>query len=79
MIDFNLKIATKLQNNDMEAESEADGTSDYDSTPRLLERRSSIFLCKNTIFTTEVFFNLHTLLVLKYIFIYCRNICLKII
>jgi hypothetical protein len=31
-----------MQNNEIQAENEADGTSGYESAPRLLERRSSI-------------------------------------
>jgi hypothetical protein len=42
MAEFNLEIATNVQNSDVEAENEADGSSDYNKTPRLSERRSSI-------------------------------------
>lgn len=65
MAAFNLKIATNLQNNDMEAENEAEGTSDYDSTPRLLEHRSSILFVQKYDFYYRSFFHLHAVLLLK--------------
>jgi hypothetical protein len=54
--DFNMKIGTNLQNNYMEAENEADGTSDYESTPRLLERRTSILFLQKYDFYYRSFF-----------------------
>jgi hypothetical protein len=56
MAAFNLKIATNLQNNDMEAKSEPDGTSDYAWTPRLLEHRSSILFVQKYDFYYRSFF-----------------------
>jgi hypothetical protein len=42
MADFKFKMSTNMQNNNLEAENEDDVTSDYESTPRLLESRSCI-------------------------------------
>jgi len=50
-------MATNVQNNDMEAENEDDGTSDYESTPRLLEGRSSILFVQKYDFYYRVFFS----------------------
>jgi hypothetical protein len=47
-----------MQNNDIETENNVGGNPNNESTPRLLERISSIFFVrvkKNTIFTVEVF------------------------
>lgn len=56
MADFKLKMTTNVQNNDMEAENEDDGTSDYESTPRLLESRSCILFVQKYDFYYRVFF-----------------------
>jgi len=56
LAEFNLKIATNVQNSDVEAENEADGTSDYENTPGLLERRSSILFVQKYDFYYRRFF-----------------------
>jgi len=65
MADFNLKMATNVQNKNTEAGNEADGTSDYQSISNCWNVRQLFYLCKNTIFTIEDLFHLHTFLVLK--------------
>jgi hypothetical protein len=53
--DFNLKIVTNVQNNNIETENDAGGTSNNESTPICWNVDQGFFLCKNTIFTVEVF------------------------
>ena len=61
-----------MQNKNMEAGNEADGTSDCENTSNCWNVEQVFYFCKNTIFTIEGPFHLHTCLVLKYLFIQCR-------
>jgi hypothetical protein len=64
--------------NNMEAGKEADGTSYYESTSGLLERRSSILFVQKYDFSIDVFIIcIHFLYRSKYLF--NADICLKVI
>jgi hypothetical protein len=57
-----------VQNSYVEAENEADGSSDYDKTPRLSERRSSsLFVQKYDFYYRSSYIKVHIYLMQKYL------------